>query len=34
MSIFAIIFVIGWACGAVTGAGIVRIVMEFRRRGG
>lgn len=30
MSIFAVIFAIGWACGVVTGAGVACIVREVR----
>lgn len=30
MSIFAVIFAIGWACGVVTGAGVAFIVREVR----
>lgn len=32
MSIFTIIFAIGWVCGAVTGAGVVRIVLEVKKK--
>lgn len=32
-NVFEIVFFIGWACGAVTSTGVVRIVMEVRRRG-
>ena len=31
MSIFAIIFAIGWACGVVTGAGVACIVREVKK---